>query len=166
MSLEAGDASWQCPQQAKARGRALTRAPPYQGQKGVPGVRRAGSWEIREVQHPSRTLWGDGARAVGATAHLSLQGPNELSTYGLSRQEQMLWGELPEIRFDLCVLENSISVLYQFPLLTRGGDERINLARSRSPRNIMIKVIIQPCPSLPNKNSPTVPSPLSQERAQ
>lgn len=40
----------------------------------------------------------------------------------------MLWAKLPEIRFELCVLENSISVLYQFPLLTHGGDERINLA--------------------------------------
>lgn len=55
-----------------------------------------------------------------------LQGPNELST--AEQAEQMLWAKLPEIRFELCVLENSISVLYQFPLLTHGGDERINLA--------------------------------------
>lgn len=66
----------------------------------------------------------------------------------------MLWAKPPEIRFELCVLENSISVLYQFPLLTHGGDERINLACSRSPRNIMTKVIIQPCPSLPRTKFP------------
>lgn len=66
----------------------------------------------------------------------------------------MLWAKLPEFRFDLCVLENSISVLYQFPLLTHGVDERISLACSKSPINIMINIIIQPCASLPRTNFP------------
>lgn len=61
----------------------------------------------------------------------------------------MLWAKLPEIRFDLCVLENSISILYQFPLLTHGGDEKISLACSKSYINIMIDFIMQPCASLP-----------------
>lgn len=91
---------------------------------------------------------------VGTTAHLFLW---------LSRQEQMLGAKLPKFRFDLCVLENSISVLYQFPLLTGGVDGRINLACSKSPINIMIN-IIQPCASLPRANSRTVPQPFSQER--
>lgn len=76
----------------------------------------------------------------------------------------MLWGKLPEMSFDLCVLENSISILYQFPLLTRGGDERINLACSRSPRNIMIKVIILLWPSLPRTKFPYCTSSLSPRR--
>lgn len=41
----------------------------------VPGVCRARSWEIREVQH--RECSGE-MELVGATAHLFLQGPNEL----------------------------------------------------------------------------------------
>lgn len=65
----------------------------------------------------------------------------------------MLWAKLPEFKFELCVLENSISVLYQFPLLTHGVDERISLACNESPINIMIN-IIQPCTSLPRTNFP------------
>lgn len=66
----------------------------------------------------------------------------------------MLWAKLLEFRFDLCVLENSISVLYQFPLLTHGVDERINLACSKSPINIMINIIGQPWASLPRTKFP------------
>jgi hypothetical protein len=40
-------------------------------------VCRAGNWEIREVRH--RDCSGE-MELVGTTAHLFLQGPNELST--------------------------------------------------------------------------------------